>query len=232
MGLQKLVIVAGVTLGLLLIPISVAAVTAPPEPKVCSRHNQSPVAQGLCDTFNYVRGIHAEVNALATRLAGQEAKTAELKAAATVRDQKIADMESRIAELERKVATQDPCHGYPANLCNAPMDTIVDPWGFYNRQSVSYVAYKISASGRHMPFGFGNANQWPAQAQARGISVDSSPQVGDAAISTAGAFGHAMYVEEVLENGTKVRLGQFNADGQGRYSEVTRSAAGLSYIHF
>lgn len=123
--------------------------------------------------------------------------------------------------------------GYPGYLCNAAQDSIVDPWGMYNRECVSYTAYRVAASGRHMPYwgGRGNANQWPSSARADGIPVDGNPRVGDVAISMAGPYGHAMYVEAVGDG--KVRVSQYNYGSvPGMYSEMTISAAGLSFIHF
>lgn len=123
--------------------------------------------------------------------------------------------------------------GYPGYLCNAPQDSLVDPWGMYNRECVSYTAYRVAASGRRMPYwgGRGNAIQWPSSARADGIAVDGNPQVGDVAISSAGPYGHAMYVEAV--DGNRIRVSQYNFGAvPGMYSEMTISAAGLSFIHF
>lgn len=126
--------------------------------------------------------------------------------------------------------------GYPAKWCNAPQDTVVDAWGMYNRECVSYTAYKVAASGRYMPYwgGSGNANQWPGNAQSAGISVDHAPKVGDVAISMSGYYGHAMYVEAVFSNGS-IHVSQYNYDigsGPGRYSEMTIAAGNLYFIHF
>lgn len=123
--------------------------------------------------------------------------------------------------------------GYPGVWCNAPQDSIIDSWGMYNRECVSYTAFKVAASGRYMPYwgGSGNANQWPGDARAAGIPVDGNPQPGDVAISTRGAFGHAMYVESVNGNGT-INISQYNVNLDGRYSTATVSASGLYFIHF
>lgn len=129
-----------------------------------------------------------------------------------------------------------PCGGgYPSVWCNAAQDSIIDSWGMYNRECVSYTAFKVAASGRYMPYwgGRGNANQWPANARAAGIPMDygSGARPGDVAISTAGAFGHAMYVESV--SGGTINVSQYNAALDGRYS--TRSGlsqSGLYFIHF
>ncbi|HET7059781.1 MAG TPA: CHAP domain-containing protein [Candidatus Saccharimonadales bacterium] len=129
-----------------------------------------------------------------------------------------------------------PCGGgYPSAWCNAPQDSIIDSWGMYNRECVSYTAFRVAASGRYMPYwgGRGNANQWPSNARAAGIPMDfgGGARSGDIAISTAGAFGHAMYVERVNGNGT-VFVSQYNAALNGLYSTNTVSESGLYFIHF
>ncbi len=123
--------------------------------------------------------------------------------------------------------------GYPAIWCNAPQDSLVDSWGMYNRECVSYVAFKVAQSGRHMPYwgGRGNANQWPGSAIADGIPVSSTPRAGDAAILNIGYYGHAMYVESVNSDGT-INVSQYNYTYDGTYSTMTISASGLQFIHF
>lgn len=126
------------------------------------------------------------------------------------------------------------CGGsYPGRWCNIPMDTVVDDWGMYNRECVSYTAFRVAASGRHMPYwgGYGNANQWDDNAQAAGIPVDYSPRAGDVAISNSGYYGHAMYVESVNANGT-INISQYNASWTGTYSTNTINPSGLVFIHF
>lgn len=133
--------------------------------------------------------------------------------------------------------------GYPAYLANAPQDSLIDPWGMYNRECVSYAAFKVAQSGRTMPYwgGVGNAEQWPDDARADGIPVDRNPQVGDVAIAAPSVYspiGHAMYVEAV--NGREVTISQYNwlINGQwGLWSEMTLSADNsllgpMQFIHF
>lgn len=162
-------------------------------------------------------------------------------------DQQIKANNGKIAELRRQQAIANArlygggqiiqnsrCDIYPQGWCNAPMDSLVDSWGMYNRECVSWTAYRVAASGRYMPYwgGIGNANQWDDNARNQGIPVDGSPQVGDVAISNAGYYGHAMYVEAVNGDGT-IGVSQFNHDWNGTYSYVPRMPVGsLVFIHF
>ncbi len=125
--------------------------------------------------------------------------------------------------------------GYPAQWCEVAQDSVFDSWGMYNRECVSYTAFRVAASGRTMPpwgwNGVGNANQWDDDARAAGIPVDTTPRAGDVAISNSGAFGHAMYVESVNSNGT-INISQYNAALDGRFSTNTISVGSLVFIHF
>lgn len=121
--------------------------------------------------------------------------------------------------------------GYP--WANVPFpSSVVDNWGMYARQCVSYTAWKVASSGRYMPYwgGHGNANQWPSNARAAGIDVDSNPRVGDVGILMSGTFGHAVYVESV--SGSTVTVSQYNANWDGRYSVSNYPKSSLVYIHF
>ncbi len=128
--------------------------------------------------------------------------------------------------------------GYPAKWCEVPQDSVIDNWGMYNRECVSYTAFRVAASGRHMPYwgGQGNANEWDDNARngwrlSKPIPVDGNPRAGDVAISNSGFYGHAMYVESVNSNGT-INISQYNASLNGRYSTNTISKSGLVFIHF
>jgi len=131
----------------------------------------------------------------------------------------------------------DPGHGgYPNNWYNAPQDSLADDWGMYNRECVSYAAWKVYQSGRHMPYwgGVGNANQWPGNAQSAGIPTGSTPRAGSVAISMSGYYGHAMWVEAVYPDGS-IYVSQMNYDLAGHYSEMRvspGSASNFVYIYF
>lgn len=126
--------------------------------------------------------------------------------------------------------------GYPARWCEIPQDSVIDSWGMYNRECVSYTAFKVAASGRHMPYwgGIGNANQWDDNARNAGMRVDNDPGNGNdgtVAVSNSGFYGHVMWVESVNSNGT-INISQYNASLNGRYSTNTISPGGLVFIHF
>jgi peptidoglycan DL-endopeptidase CwlO len=135
------------------------------------------------------------------------------------------------------VSAGDPGHGgYPSAYANAPQDSLIDSWGMYNRECVSYTAWKVYQTYGFMPYwgGSGNANQWPGNAQAAGIPTGSTPRVHSVAIWNVGSFGHAMWVEAVNGDGS-LWVSQYNFDYQGHYSEMRVSpsmAASLTYIYF
>ena len=127
----------------------------------------------------------------------------------------------------------DPAKGgYPAKWANAPQDSLADNWGMYNRECVSYAAWRVYSSGKKMPYwgGRGNAKEWPGNAVAAGIPVDGNPQAGDVAISTGGYYGHAMYVEAV--SGGRIYVSQYNYGLRGEYSEMWVNIGSLQFIHF
>lgn len=96
-----------------------------------------------------------------------------------------------------------------------------DIWGYCTRQCVSYAAWAVAASGRSAPIGYGNAADWVAAALRDNIEVSRSPQPGDVAISTAGYWGHAMYVESV--SGSTFTTSEYNSYLTGTLSYQTRS---------
>jgi len=165
-------------------------------------------------------------------------------------NQQINSNSSKITELRKEQAILNAKYnigafksspgngGYPDVWANAAQDSLIDSWGMYNRECVSYTAFRVHQdylAGRDshdMPYwgGVGNANQWPGDAQAAGVPVNTTPTPGSIAISTAGAFGHAMYVEAV--NGNEIYIQQYNQQLTGQYSEGWRYTTGLVFLHF
>ncbi len=183
------------------------------------------------DTVNQIAAQRAQQQSLLAQTQGDEANYRKV----------VAQDNAQIADLRRQQAAvvasfSSNMHyggtgGYP--WAGAPFpNSISDPWGMYERQCVSYTAWRVANSGRNMPYwgGRGNAAQWPSSARSDGIPVDGSPRVGDVAISMAGPYGHAMYVEGV--NGGSVHVSQYNADGNGNYSVSDVGIGGLQFIHF
>lgn len=125
--------------------------------------------------------------------------------------------------------------GYP--YCGA-QDSYADPWGLYNRECVSYVAWALSERyGKYVGNfnGAGNAMDWPSSAvRYSGATRVYSPQPGDAVILPAsGSFapvGHAMIVESV--SGDTMRVSQYNFYGTGQYSTMNVKNSGVVLLRF
>jgi surface antigen len=155
---------------------------------------------------------------------------------------KIADLRRQQAIANSRLGSGapiagDPSHGgYPARWANAPQDSLIDSWGMYNRECVSYTAWKVYQNYGNMPYwgGVGNANQWPGNARRAGIPTGSTPRVGSVAVWDVGYYGHVMWVEAVNPDGS-IWISQYNYDYNGHYSEMKVSAsmaANLTYIYF
>jgi surface antigen len=123
--------------------------------------------------------------------------------------------------LGGSIIAGDPSHGgYPSKWDNIAQDSTVDSWGMYSRECVSYAAWRVYQTYGDMPYwgGVGNANQWVYDAKRAGIPTGSVPQVHSVAISMAGYYGHAMWVEAV--KGNMIYVSQYNYDLHGHYSEM------------
>jgi surface antigen len=117
--------------------------------------------------------------------------------------------------------------GYPMSWCNAVQDSITTPWG-YSRECVSWAGWRRSQLGRSV-YAWGNANQWADGARAAGYRVDSSPEVGAVAQTSAGPFGHVAVVEAV-EGGTVI-VSEMNYDDAGHYRLGAYPVGYFVYIH-
>ena len=174
-----------------------------------------------------------------------EQQQASYDAQIKANNSKVAQLRAEQAAANRRltggtsggVTAGDPGHGgYPTYLNNAAQDSLVDPWGMYNRECVSYTAWKVYSTYGYMPYwgGVGNANQWPGNAARAGIPTSSTPRVGSVAVWNVGYYGHVMWVEAVNADGS-IWISQYNYDFNGRYSEMYVSAgmaSNLTYIYF
>lgn len=208
---------------------------------------QADLQKQKTDAQNALNDQQAQRNTLAQKeseqadlLAQTQGQEANYQQLTQQRNQQIADLRAQQAAANLKwggnVTFEKAGGGYPSMWANAPLDAYVDDWGMYTRECVSFAAFKVAASGRYMPYGLGNAIQWPSGARAHGIAVDSSPRSGDVAIWPVGYYGHAMYVYSVAGDGG-LFIGEYNYDWTGRYSErlvsqSTWQAQGFKFIHF
>jgi surface antigen len=82
----------------------------------------------------------------------------------------------------------------------------------------------------------GNAQDWLSNARIDGIPYDQNPRVGDVGITQSGPFGHAIYVEQVYDDG-RIYISQYNyisgSIAPGRYSEaIMNPDSSWYFIHF
>ena len=169
---------------------------------------------------------------------GQEDKYASMTAE---NKKKIAELEAQQAEDNRtgtgggSVIAGDPNRGgYPSYLYNARKDSLIDRWGMYNRECVSYTAWKVYQTYGSMPYwgGRGHAKQWDDNARAAGIPTGTTPKKGAVAVWHTGRWGHVAWVESVNSNGT-FNLSEMNRDSDGNYHERSNvSTGGVVFIYF
>jgi len=126
-----------------------------------------------------------------------------------------------------------PCGEYDWGYRNAPSPrNLYDPWGYGYRNCTSWVAFRLNQQGYKNFSYLGNAKLWPSRVPSSWVSYGGGAKVGDAAVSTAGNYGHVMYVEAVNADGT-ITISDYNRAGDGLYrSGSTRSQSGLYFISF
>ena len=183
----------------------------------------------------------AEQQTLLTQTNGQEAAYRQLSTDKQTETDKLVNEQiaSNMSAARRgnsQILVSDVIGGggYPGAWANAPQDTVVDDWALYNRECVSYVAWKIASTGRFVPYfnGQGNANQWESYVARYGIKSGTIPVVGSAAVLHGGAYGHVMYVEAVSDDKSRITISEYNYGWSGMYSKRSISSAGLTYLYF
>lgn len=200
--------------------------------------DRAEIEKTLVDQKSIQGQLDAQRAEQARLLALNEGERSSLSSQIKANSSKMADLRRQQAAANarlfggRGTVNVPDTTGYPwAGVAFPNMSA--DPWGMYKRQCVSYTAWKVWKSGRHMPYwgGHGNANQWDDNARRAGIPVDGNPRVGDVAVSNSGYYGHVMYVEAVYGDGT-IYVSQYNANWSGTYSEARVSIGNLVFIHF
>lgn len=111
----------------------------------------------------------------------------------------------------------------------------VDPWAFYKRECVSFVAFrlnKVMEFHNHMRGGrFSNADNWDENARRIGFPVDRTPRRGSVMVRNSGPFGHVAMVAKV--RGNRILVEQYNAGGTHDYSrEWLTVTSVMTFVHF
>ena len=196
---------------------------------------------------DHLASKEGEQKELVDKTKGQESVYQQLSQASLSQKRQLeTEQQAAIAAALRaagntgNLAAGDPNRGgYPSNLANSNYySPVVDPWGMYSRQCVSYTAWKVFQKNGYMPYwgGHGNANQWPASARAAGITTSSTPRAQSVGVMMSGYYGHVVWVESVNDNGT-INISQYNeltSAGWGNYSERYNVSPGTYsvYIYF
>ena len=136
-----------------------------------------------------------------------------------------------------KTAAGTACGGgYPDRWCHAPKDSMVDSYGMYSRECVSYAAFKVASTygwPSYWTRGGNDAKNWLGRARGYGIPTGSTPKPGAVAVMRNGTYGHVAWVESVNSDGT-FNYSDYNSDNRGNYAMHYNANPGLfdGYIYF
>lgn len=148
------------------------------------------------------------------------------------------EIAAEIARYNNSGVAGEGYNSYPwAGRC--PQDNIgYIVVGGYVCQCTSYAGYKVQERWGYYISNWGNAYSWGNSAARAGFVVNDTPAPHTVAYSTAGQWGHVMWVESVNANGT-INLTEYNntasakshlpGDFGARYNVDPRS---YRYIHF
>lgn len=129
-------------------------------------------------------------------------------------------------------------NSYPwANRC--PQDNVgYIVVGGYVCQCTSYAGWKVQERWGYYISSWGNAYSWGASASRAGFVVNDTPAPHTVAYSTAGIYGHVMWVESVNANGT-INLSEYNNTASSRSglpgdfgARYNVNPSQYRYIHF
>lgn len=187
------------------------------------------VEQVLADQTSQREALAAKEAEQAKLLADTQGQEAAYQSLSSDRNSRINQLRSQqaaeLAALARRsgggytASTDGSNGGYPSVWANAPQDSLVDSWGMYNRECVSYVAFKVNQRYGNMPYwgGVGNANQWPGNARAMGIPTGRTAKPGAVGVVSSGYYGHVAWVESVNADGT-INISHYNVNWNGNYA--------------
>jgi surface antigen len=122
---------------------------------------------------------------------------------------------------------------YPSRLKDAPQDSLVDPWQFYNRECTSWVAWRLNSENKVDFYNYwqgehwGDASHWKAAAVAADVPVDDKPSRGAVAWWAAGSAGssrgHVAWVQTVGDGA--ITIEEYNYLHRGGYDTRTISSS-------
>lgn len=122
---------------------------------------------------------------------------------------------------------------YPEPYRSAAKDALLDPSTCYNRECVSYTAWKICETTGNWPPRTGdmNAKNWIYRLPSWGFSQVAVPLKGGkyVGVNPNGAYGHVIWFEDVV-NDTTVSISEYNYDYLGNYN--TRNVSVSGYVWF
>jgi len=98
-----------------------------------------------------------------------------------------------------------------------------------NTYDPGYCTWYVKNRRPDLPNGLGNANTWYSRAAAMGMAVGSTPRAGAVGTTTAGDYGHVVYVESV--NGGMVTISEMNYRGLYQTNTRTVPASDFRYIY-
>jgi len=109
----------------------------------------------------------------------------------------------------------------------------LSPRGYAYRNCTDWVAYRLESQGitNHVR-SRGNGKQWDDNST--GVTITSTPEVGDAAVWNSGTYGHVAYVEEIRPKaggGYEARVSEYNQPGDGTYRD-DRWVTADNYVDF
>jgi surface antigen len=138
-------------------------------------------------------------------------------------------------------------HGTPADVTlrndypyQSASPESVDPWGFYDRECTSFVAYRLNQlqgfnfSNRMQGGHFGDGGNWDDNARSLGFKVNHRPTVGSVMVRDSGTWGHVAIVAKVSKQ--RFLVEEYNHDVDHGYGQrwISRAPNGDwdHFIHF
>ncbi|HRF69914.1 MAG TPA: CHAP domain-containing protein [Candidatus Pelethenecus sp.] len=100
---------------------------------------------------------------------------------------------------------------------------------YNNDMTPGYCTWHVKNLRPDLPTGLGNANTWYSRANAKGLSVGTTPQVGAVATTTRGTEGHVSYVLQV-SNG-QILVSEMNVEGWNITSQAWYPSSDYLYIY-